>query len=83
MQDLIKQLTEKYNITEETATGIIDTVKTYLTTHASTGNILDKAKDFVEDHIPDGFKEKAGELKEKAEDMLEDAGEKLKGFFKK
>ena len=83
MQELIKQLTEKYNITEETATGVVDTVKNYLSTEASSGSMLDKAKDFVEDHIPDGFKEKAVELKDKAEDMLEDAGEKLKGFFKK
>ena len=42
---------------------------------ANEESYFEKAKDFVEGHIPGG-------LKEKAEEMLGGVGEKLKGMFK-
>ena len=103
MQQLIKQLTAKYGISAEQATGIMETVKEYAETkfpglgnslNSILGNntsdspqqknaikpdqkeegILEKTTHFVEDHIPGG-------LKEKAEEMLGGAGNKLKGIF--
>ena len=95
MQQLIQQITEKYNISEDDATGIVDTVKNYLASNtagettqqpsAATAtpvqgevkeeSMLEKAEDFVKDHIPGG-------LKEKAEEMFNGVGDKLKGMFK-
>lgn len=86
MNQLIQQLITKYGITEEQASGIIETITNYQLknngTSTGTGteqpqeeSFLEKAKDFVEDHIPGG-------MKEKAEQVMGAAEEKLKGFFK-
>ena len=123
MQQLIDQLTEQYNISEEEATGIINEVVNYAeekspdlknslskvfgddteegeeqTSKADENNqdditlqtvakqpaaalageheetMFDKAKDFVEGHIPGG-------IKGKAEEMMGEMGTKLKGLF--
>jgi hypothetical protein len=86
MQELIDQLTSKFGVTGEQATGIIDTVKNYFSTDAAATaasqngqsaaeGMFEKATHFVEENIPDG-------LKGKAEEMLGGVEEKLKGFFK-
>lgn len=82
MDKLIQQLISKYGITEEQASGIIETITNYQLKNGGTGtaqpqeeNFLEKAKDFVEGYIPAGMKEKAGQV-------LGEAENKLKGFFK-
>ena len=68
--------TDESAATEDTATTApVATTKTAApVTEAKEEGYFDKAKDFVESHIPGG-------LKEKAEEMLGGVGEKLKGMF--
>ena len=88
MQELIDQLTSKYGVSAEQATGIIDTIKNYMTTNVTTisaqqttsapagkeESMFEKATEFVEEHVPGG-------MKEKAEELLGGMGDKLKGLF--
>ncbi len=96
MQQLIQQLSSEYNLTEEEAIGIVDTVKNYLAANTAgetttqqpaaaaavspvqgevkEESILEKAEDFVKDHIPGG-------LKEKAEEIFNGVSDKVKGMF--
>ena len=90
MQELIEQLTDKYGISEDQATGIIDTVKNYFASgNAATEgtdsetkiaeqpeakeNFLQKATNFAED--------KGRGVKEKAEELFGEAGNKIKNLF--
>jgi hypothetical protein len=103
MEQLIQQITDKYEISEADATDIINTVKNYQTSNTDVTNagaiteqkteqpaadavqaapvaevkkesMLEKAEDFVKDHIPGG-------LKEKAEEVFSGIGSKVKGLF--
>jgi hypothetical protein len=54
-------------------------------TSAGTGHkegVFEKAKEFAAEHISGGLKEKVEDMKEKAEEMLDSAGSKIKGLFK-
>lgn len=96
MQQLIKQLTEQYNFSEEEATDIIYTVKNYLSLYNTDENSGEEAeKQTTVTAAPaaekeEGILEKAehlitdhipGGFKEKAEEMFSGAGDKVKGLF--
>jgi uncharacterized protein YgbK (DUF1537 family) len=89
MEQLIQQLTEKYEMSEEDAADIINTVNNYkaatetavqtaaapaATAAVKEESMFEKAEHFVTDHLPGG-------LKDKAEQMLGGLGDKVKGMF--
>lgn len=108
MQQLIEQLTTRYNINEDDAINMVNDIATYAEEKkeglgsllvniingtdedaknavvlantpaeqaaATEESFFDKAKDFVESHIPGG-------LKEKGEEMLNGVNDKIKGLF--
>jgi hypothetical protein len=93
MQQLIEQLTTQYGITEEQATGIIDTVQNYqVTTNASaaiSGKTDLEKTDIEQPQAEENLLKKAthfvedhaGGVKEKAEELLGGVGNKIKGLF--
>lgn len=94
MQQLIQQLTEQYNLSEEDATSIIDTVKNYVPANNADENSGEETEKQTTAapaaQKEDGIFEKAenfvtdhlpGGMKEKAEEMLGGVGNKIKGLF--
>ena len=72
--------TDESAATEDTATAapVATTQTAAPVAQAKEEGYFDKAKDFVESHIPAGL---TGSLKEKGEEMLGGVEEKLKGMF--
>ena len=94
MQQLIQQLTEQYNLSEEDATSIIDTVKNYVPANNADENSGEETEKQTTAapvaQKENGMFEKAenfvtdhlpGGMKEKAEEMLGGVGNKIKGLF--
>ena len=95
MQQLIQQLTEQYNLSEEEATGIIVTVKNYQPANAENTDAAETGTEAVTptasaEPKEDTILEKAehfvtdhlpGGLKEKAEELMGGLGNKVKGLF--
>jgi hypothetical protein len=73
MQQLIKQLTDKYGITAEQATGIMATIKEYAEQKVpGLGNSLDSILQETTDVSPESSNEKQEGFFEKATHYVED-----------
>ncbi len=95
MEQLIQQLTEKYEMSEEDATDIINTVNNYKVADAAT-ETAQTAEVTAPAAATAAIKEESmfekaehfvtdhlpGGLKDKAEEMLGGLGDKVKGMFK-
>ncbi|MFL5731217.1 MAG: hypothetical protein ACJ75J_17140 [Cytophagaceae bacterium] len=90
MQELIKQISEKTGISPEQAKAAAESVKSYLTSklpeslHGPLNSALDGAKvpDMFSDKL-DTFKDRANEIKDQASDKLKDLGKDAKGMIDK
>ncbi|MFM9911180.1 MAG: hypothetical protein ACKVOW_17705 [Chitinophagaceae bacterium] len=96
MEQLISQVSTKYNLSEADATGIVDKVKNYMAANTAEETTTQPAAATAQASVvqgevkEEGMLEKAehfitdhlpGGLKEKAEEMLGGVGNKIKGLF--